>query len=368
MSPGRSRNNDAGKRCEPDNKRDKSVSNSGAYDSDIDKSNTLEDVEMTDDLQQGPTEKKETQQNVRDKADNAVEENNKIADKFRYGRQERSLFAVYVRIISDQDKTKSIKVIEIARKLANSNVRFDNNVESPKNTWCLTFNTRETANACLSNLNLGKNGLEAIVPAYLHFKKGVVRDTPVDVSLEESCNTLREGTLTENQHGEILLPEGLCKIVSSIDDLIEKIYPGINDISNKDNEWFSERAILCPTNEIVKDFEKEDKTRKVMIGCFTIVRVSYQDERHHEGVGFYEGTFETKRTAFKEVRTKCLVDAMYNTLISFKEIRDYFENLEKKKVERIKRQNELKQQWISNNFDSKKTMINESENTHHLKN
>ncbi|XP_044590858.1 ATP-dependent DNA helicase pif1-like [Cotesia glomerata] len=61
-----------------------------------------------------------------------------------------------------------------------------------------------------------------------------------------------EGTLTENQHGEILLPEGLCKIVSSIDDLIEKIYPGINDISNKDNEWFSERAILCPTNEIVK--------------------------------------------------------------------------------------------------------------------
>ncbi|XP_044596684.1 uncharacterized protein LOC123273344 [Cotesia glomerata] len=54
-----------------------------------------------------------------------------------------------------------------------------------------------------------------------------------------------EGTLTENQHGEILLPEGLCKIVSSIDDLIEKIYPGINDISNKDNEWFSERAIYC---------------------------------------------------------------------------------------------------------------------------
>ncbi|XP_044586548.1 DNA repair and recombination protein RAD52-like [Cotesia glomerata] len=116
------------------------------------------------------------------------------------------------------------------------------------------------------------------------------------------------------------------------------------------------------------DFEKEDKTRKVTIGCFTIVRVSYQDERHHEGVGFYEGTFETKGTAFKEVRTKSLVDAMYNTLISFKEIRDYFENLEKKKVERIKRQNELKQQWISNNFDSKKTMINESENTHHLKN
>lgn len=147
---------------------------------------------MTDDLQEGPIEKKETQKNVRDKAGNAMEENNKITDRFRYGRQERGPFAVNVRTIRDEDKSKPIKVIEIARKLANSNVRFDNIVESSKYIWRLTFNARETANACLSNLKLGKNGLEAFVPVHLRFKKRVIRDILVDVSLEEIQRCIQE--------------------------------------------------------------------------------------------------------------------------------------------------------------------------------
>ena len=34
--------------------------------------------------------------------------------------------------------------------------------------------------------------------------------------------------------------------------LFKKIFPEINNISTKENTWFSECAILCPMNEIIK--------------------------------------------------------------------------------------------------------------------
>ncbi|XP_053597225.1 ATP-dependent DNA helicase PIF6-like [Microplitis demolitor] len=54
-----------------------------------------------------------------------------------------------------------------------------------------------------------------------------------------------------DENGEVSLPDELCSIVPSIEDLIEKVYPGIKDIKNKEDSWLSERAILCPKNEMV---------------------------------------------------------------------------------------------------------------------
>ncbi|XP_053592995.1 uncharacterized protein LOC103575583 [Microplitis demolitor] len=54
-----------------------------------------------------------------------------------------------------------------------------------------------------------------------------------------------------DENGEVSLPDELCSIVPSIEDLIEKVYPGIRDIKNKEDSWLSERAILCPKNEMV---------------------------------------------------------------------------------------------------------------------
>ena len=62
-----------------------------------------------------------------------------------------------------------------------------------------------------------------------------------------------EGTLSENEHGEILLSPGFCKTVYTFDNCIEKKYPDTNNISTKENTWFPERAILCSMNEIVKN-------------------------------------------------------------------------------------------------------------------
>lgn len=48
---------------------------------------------------------------------------------------------------------------------------------------------------------------------------------------------------------QIDIPEKLSNLVSSLDDLILKIYKGIEDIEKKHLEWFCERSILKPINE-----------------------------------------------------------------------------------------------------------------------
>ena len=59
-----------------------------------------------------------------------------------------------------------------------------------------------------------------------------------------------EGNITD-ENGEVSLSKELCEVVHSIEDLIEKVYPDIKDIKNKEDSWLSERAILCPKNEMV---------------------------------------------------------------------------------------------------------------------
>jgi PIF1 helicase. len=41
----------------------------------------------------------------------------------------------------------------------------------------------------------------------------------------------------------------LCALVKNVQELTEKVYPGISNISTKPLNWFQERAILSPTNE-----------------------------------------------------------------------------------------------------------------------
>lgn len=48
---------------------------------------------------------------------------------------------------------------------------------------------------------------------------------------------------------EIEIPEKLSNLVSNLDDLILKIYPGIEEIERKNSEWFCGRSILTPKNE-----------------------------------------------------------------------------------------------------------------------
>lgn len=47
----------------------------------------------------------------------------------------------------------------------------------------------------------------------------------------------------------IIVPDELCTLVSTVQKLIDHIYPGISQIQDKPIEWFCERAILTPKND-----------------------------------------------------------------------------------------------------------------------
>lgn len=87
-------------------------------------------------------------------------------------------------------RKKVINLIEVAHKLTRALVRFDNISQSSKNIGRLTFNTRENANACLSNLQLELSRLEAYVPIFIVFRKGVFRGIPTDLSMDKIKDTI----------------------------------------------------------------------------------------------------------------------------------------------------------------------------------
>ncbi|XP_071582444.1 uncharacterized protein [Temnothorax nylanderi] len=57
-----------------------------------------------------------------------------------------------------------------------------------------------------------------------------------------------DGKYPESE-GKVIIPEGLGLVVTTLANLIEKIYPDIADIKDKSMDWLCERAILTPKND-----------------------------------------------------------------------------------------------------------------------
>ncbi|KAL0830677.1 hypothetical protein ABMA28_002814 [Loxostege sticticalis] len=57
--------------------------------------------------------------------------------------------------------------------------------------------------------------------------------------------------------GLVHLPDSLCKIVPSIDELICRVYGDLSLMQRRENSWVCERAILCPKNEQAASINKK---------------------------------------------------------------------------------------------------------------
>ncbi|XP_035213833.1 uncharacterized protein LOC118187673 [Stegodyphus dumicola] len=62
------------------------------------------------------------------------------------------------------------------------------------------------------------------------------------------------GELTQSE--ERINLENLCVLIDNIQELVNNVYPDIDNISYKTISWFKERAILSPTNEQVDKVNK----------------------------------------------------------------------------------------------------------------
>lgn len=74
---------------------------------------------------------------------------------------------------------------------------------------------------------------------------------------EDDERSLFASTLLKIGNGEVpekdgqidLLEHNICTVVDTVDELIQFVYPEVNDVLNKELSWFCERAILSPKNE-----------------------------------------------------------------------------------------------------------------------
>lgn len=61
-----------------------------------------------------------------------------------------------------------------------------------KNEWILTSNSRDEANKCISNQFFAELGLKAFVPPYALSRKGKIFDVPLDITIDELEEAIRE--------------------------------------------------------------------------------------------------------------------------------------------------------------------------------
>lgn len=67
----------------------------------------------------------------------------------------------------------------------------------------------------------------------------------------ETLLKIGNGTFSNDNNGNITIVPELATVVSSIEDLINKIYPEVLHIANKPTSWLKERVILAPRNDRV---------------------------------------------------------------------------------------------------------------------
>lgn len=66
---------------------------------------------------------------------------------------------------------------------------------------------------------------------------------------------------SKNSNHDISIPQNFCNVVSSLEELIDQIYPHISE-NYKNKIWLWERAILAPLNEDVNYMNDEIQKKK----------------------------------------------------------------------------------------------------------
>ncbi|KAH9631229.1 hypothetical protein HF086_013276, partial [Spodoptera exigua] len=72
---------------------------------------------------------------------------------------------------------------------------------------------------------------------------------------------------SEERGGQVVLPESLGRVVSTLDELIRCVYGDISRIPHQPNSWACERAILTPKNDQAQSMKAFSRKLRGMKWC-----------------------------------------------------------------------------------------------------
>ncbi|XP_036146456.1 uncharacterized protein LOC118648143 [Monomorium pharaonis] len=114
----------------------------------------------------------------------------------KYGAFTKAPYVLHFRLPSsktDKEKTrKRTSLLKVSKMLANANVKFLNLRNYSFDMWVATFPTKTAANAVLSNKYIKDAGFAVFIPAYKLTRKMVIRNIPIEFSLEEIKKAIEE--------------------------------------------------------------------------------------------------------------------------------------------------------------------------------
>ncbi|XP_034936031.1 uncharacterized protein [Chelonus insularis] len=119
----------------------------------------------------------------------------RIEKTFQYEKSDKSPFVVQ---LSKQRNNlevndKPILALEVARILFRAGIKYDQLAPISKRVWEVTFHSRDAANQMLRNKFLQEWGYNAFVPFWKVFRKGVIKDIPIDFEPELITTELNNG-------------------------------------------------------------------------------------------------------------------------------------------------------------------------------
>lgn len=118
----------------------------------------------------------------------------------KYGAFTKAPYIVHFRLPSTKEKlTKKSSLLSVSKKLNAANVKFLDLRRYSRDTWKANFPSKAAANTVLNNKYVKEAGFSVFIPGHKLSRRFIIRDIPLDFSLEEIK------TAIEEENNEILV-------------------------------------------------------------------------------------------------------------------------------------------------------------------
>lgn len=107
-----------------------------------------------------------------------------------FDKYDKEPYVIFTKKSGDRKSTKLISALKVAWLLHKYNIKFASLENYTWNTWKVIFTSFHEANSSLHNNFVKETGLSLYIPRFKLFRKGVIKDIPLDITLKELKTSL----------------------------------------------------------------------------------------------------------------------------------------------------------------------------------